>query len=505
MDQVPKIPVPTDANPNKPVPLGEDTGREAMQFQPNVGFMSGIVASPFDSWDSNCWDQSSWGRTGSTRRSPGLFAQMNVNGLPLAWPGQYAYFRRILNDPSVRFVRSMAFSPILGTKWIVKSRKNAPKEAAEMIQQMLDPLRAQFLDDAVRALDYGWAGFEQCYEMIDGVFWLKKIKALMHDLTSIYVESTGEFSGFNNNAVTLDAVKCLLFTYDQEAGNLYGRGRCNNLLEIVPWWRDANEGAAQYDRKIAGVFLICHYPPGESIDQNGQKTENYKIAQKMLDSVVAGRPIAVCNEFAGEVFNDMLQNISMADRTRWKLEILEDKGSRQPGFRERLEYLDKQKARAYNVPERAAFEAQRSGSKADSESHGDIILVQAEYTSQRITQLVEGCKVRPSSIINNILRMNWGPSAIGTVELCPVAIEDDKKNFLRDLAKEVLADTPTLLPMVSDVGDLFEQAGMPLPTDPPSEMEIAAEIEKAANPEPVGALGGAAGGKLSRYLRVNGL
>ncbi len=465
-------------------PTGEETKKQAMLFQPtNAAVMAGVVG--VGGWDSCAW--ADWQRNGSlpgphSCGTPGLFTNAGINGLPTAWPGQYTYFRRILNDPSIRFVRMLAYAPILASKWSVKACKDAPKEAADAIFTMFDSLRLQFFDDAVRGMDYGWAPFEQVFEMVEagpnaGMFWLSKLKPLLHDVTTIYLTGNGAFAGFNNNGNVVDPVKSLLYTYDGESGNLYGRGRCMNMLEIVPWWRDANEGALRYDRKIAGVFMICHYPPGQSIDRQGNLVENWVIAQQMLDSVSAGKPIAVCNEFAGEMEDRFLTNISMADRTRWKIELLEDNGSRQPGFGDRLAYLDRQKARGWLVPERSAFEAQKSGSKADSESHGDIILVQANVQKQVLAQLINGSPIQMNSAINNVLRMNWGDKALGTVKIIPEDISEDQKAFIRQVAADVLSGDPNLLGSVSDINQVFEQAGLPSPSDPLSSSELAVKMD----------------------------
>ena len=483
----------TDPTKDKP-PLGDSTSRQAMLFEPsNAAVMTGIVGLGLNGgYDSN-WD---WYRRNTDSHSgppstpaPGMFSEFSIGGLPVAWPGMYSYFRRILNDPTVRYVRALALAPILATQWSVKAGDKAPGEAREAIDEMIQAIRPQFLDDAVRAIDYGWAGFEQCFEMVDGLFYLTKLKALIHDLTSIYVENNGQFAGFNNNGTLIDPVKALLHTYDGESGNLYGRGRCNNLLEVCPWWRDANEGAARYDRKIAGVFLIIHYPPGQSVDKDGKVTENHIIAKKMLDAAAAGKPMAVCNEFAGEMENTYLTNISMADRTRWKIELLEDKGSRQPGFGDRLAYLDRQKARAYYVPERSAFEAQKSGSRADSESHGELILTEADIINARLAGLLNGSKVKTYSPINNILRMNWGDKAVGTVRIEPVPIDEAKKKFIRDICAAALASKPALLPRVSGINDLFEQAGLPIPSNPLDDEKIQVELDgmvAAEIPKPPG-------------------
>jgi hypothetical protein len=48
--------------------------------------------------------------------------------------------------------------------------------------------------------------------------------------------------------------------------------------------------AARYDRKIAGVFLIIHYPPGQSVDKDGKVTSPAKDAAGIQALVDAYRP-----------------------------------------------------------------------------------------------------------------------------------------------------------------------------------------------------------------------
>lgn len=484
------LPAGTDGNPLLPnmsvtrdPPQKEVTGKQSMLFQPsNTAVMAGVVG--IGGWDSCAWTDWTRGTSlpGPYNNPSPMLTSYSINGIPTAWPGQYTYFRKILNDPTIRFVRMLAYAPVLASQWSIQASKNAPKEAHDLIYTMFDSLRAQYLDDALRGVDYGWAPFEQVFTYVSegpyaGSFWLKKLKALLHDVTTLYVTKDNDLAGFNNNGDTVDLVKSLLYTHDGESGNLYGRGRCNNLLLVLPWWNDANEGALRYDRKIAGVFMVCHYPPGQSIGRRGTLQENWEIAKELLEAVEAGRPIAVCNEFAGEMMDNYLANISMADRTRWKLELLEDNGSRQPGFGDRLAYLDRQKARGWLVPERSAFEAQKSGSKADSESHGDILLVQGNVINEALVNILNGSPIEFNSPVNNVLRVNYGPKAVGTVKLVFESLSDDKKKFIREIAAEVIRGDPNFLSRVSDVRQVFEQAGLPTPSDPLDNKELLVELD----------------------------
>jgi hypothetical protein len=141
------------------------------------------------------------------------------------------------------------------------------------------------------------------------------------------------------------------------------------------------------------------------------------------------------------------------------------------------------------VPERSAFEAQKSGSRADSESHGELICVDADVINGRLASLMNGSRVKIYSPINNILRLNWGVKAIGTVKIEPVPIDEAKKKFIRDICAAALASKPALLPRVSGINDLFEQAGMPVPSNPLDDEKIQVELDgmvAAEIPKPPG-------------------
>lgn len=492
---------PVPAAPKEDPGTGEQTNKQAMLFQPtNAGMISGLVGtfnSGGDPFHGNAWG-GGYGKQGN----PGLQAY-TVNGLPIAWPGQYAYFRRALNDPTVRYVRMLAYAPILTTEWKVCSNADAPKGAAKLIEQMFLPLRLDFLNDAVRGDDYGWAGFEPIYELVKGVFSVTRLKPLIHDMTSIYVTSQGDFAGLNNNGVGLGVEKCVIYTHDGESDNYYGRGRLHNVMGVQPWWDEANDAAARYDRKVSGAFIVCHYPPGSSIDKSGATRPNWQIAQMLLSAITASTPIAVCNEFAGEMTNNFLANVSAADRQRWKIEILEDKGSRQPGFKDRLTYLDQLKARAYMVAERSAFESQKGGSKADSETHSDILITSAQNSLAMMTQALNGRRIAPLrySPVNTVLRINYGDDAVGTVWLEPVALDENKKKICRDVVKLIIGESPKAGEVLSNIQEVFAQAGMPVPTDPPDPDEVSEVFDDMVAmkmPAPVAPGGPGGGAKLSR-------
>ncbi len=117
---------------------------------------------------------------------------------------------------------------------------------------------------------------------------------------------------------------------------------------LSPWpgnWRKANEVAARYDGKIAGAYLLLHYPSfGQGIDQNGAKLDNVYLAQRILDKLEAASGVAI-----GDVPSELAPGQD-PNQTAWRLEVQGSAGGQQQGFVDRLRYLDSLKVRGMLLP-----------------------------------------------------------------------------------------------------------------------------------------------------------
>lgn len=373
--------------------------------------------------------------TGRQARGDVASTLYEIQGLSEVPAGTYETYKKIIKDPTVALARMVVMAPIVAGAWSFEAKdKQVKDEWVEFIREQIEPMRTTFVRDALRALDYGWAGWEKVFELQDGKLVLKKLKSLLVDLTKINVDrDTGRFEGFKQEKVNVALEKSLLFTYDREGDNHYGTARTENVRAPWSWWNDANEGAARYDRKIAGVMPIVHYPPGESTDKHGVLTENYVIAQKLLNSIASGKGICVPNEFAGHADD---RDLSSGEKRRWIIELLEDKGSRQGGFGERLKYLDSLKVRAYLRPERAALEANSGGiGTTDSEVMQDIGMLDGELLHADIVKTLNW------HVIDQLLVLNFGEEARGAVFVTPAPLVDSKRQLVRELIK-AFATTP---------------------------------------------------------------
>ena len=396
-------------------------------------------------------------QTGSQGTSAGISTFMQIPGLDATPAGTYQTYRSMLMDPTIALARAVVMSPLVCNTWSVKSTDGTPEDRVSFIEDMIDPMTRHFVRAMLRSLDYGWAGFEKVFEVSNGRWTLKRLKPLLHDITQINIDSNGKFQGFKQSSTDLPREKALLFTYDREGDNHYGRPRLENIRETWSWWKQANEGAARYDRKIAGVMPVIHYPPGKSIDKSGIERDNYEIGKGVLDSIAAGHGIAVPNRKAME---------DDSDGKEWSIELMEDKGGRQPSFIERLRYLDSLKFRGYLRPERSALEGQ-FGTKAEAQTHGDLGLLDGEQLQSDLAETINW------HVVDQLLVLNFGEDARGSVYFEPNPIQDESRTLAREVIKGMTAtpDGREFLRVYLDFEQISEMTTLPTLPDAPDQSD----------------------------------
>jgi hypothetical protein len=259
------------------------------------------------------------------------------------------------------------------------------------------------------------------------------------DITEILIDDHGGLAGLRQRDVDLLGTNAMLVSFGGEGSNLYGEPLLENIRDCWNDWRKANEVAARYDRKIAGAYLVLHYPSfGQGIDQNGAKLDNVYLAQRILDKLEAASGVAI-----GDIPSELAPGQD-PNQTAWRLEVQGSAGGQQQGFVDRLRYLDSLKVRGMLLPERAILEGQH-GTLAESQSQGYLALLQAELVHHHLTREINRQAVDP------VLEANWGPAYRGKVRLEAAPLSDANQGFLRQLVTQVLADP-------RDFADLFHRA-----------------------------------------------
>jgi hypothetical protein len=367
-----------------------------------------------------------------------------------AWPSPrlaagYETYRRMRRDPTIALARALAVAPVVAGKWTVQADADVPQEVRGWVDKQFLTVREPLLETILKHgyVDFGHQGFELIWGLdAGGRQYIVRFKPLLPDITEILIDDHGGLAGLRQKDVDLTGTSAMLVSFGGEGSNLYGEPLLENVREAWNDWRKANEVAARYDRKIAGAYLLLHYPSfGQGIDQNGAKLDNVYLAQRILDKLEAASGVAI-----GDVPSELAPGQD-PNQTAWRLEVQGSAGGQQQGFVDRLRYLDSLKVRGMLMPERAILEGQH-GTLADSQSQGDLALLQAELVHHHLTREINRQAVDP------VLEANWGPAYRGKVRLEAAPLSDANQGFLRQLVTQVLADP-------KNFADLFRRADWP--------------------------------------------
>jgi hypothetical protein len=390
-------------------------------------------------------------------------------------PASYATYRIIRRHPTVGLARALVKAAILAGSWSVEADDDIEvdeERATEMknfVRNQFVPIREHIIETTLDgANDFGWSPSELVYGQAEGRTTLAKYKPLLQDLTRILVDTkTGAFEGFEQTNVggTVEILGkyAMLISFRVEGGNWYGAGLLENARETYNQWREAQAGAERYDAKVAGAHWIVHYPVGTTLVDDVE-TDNADIAEDLLDALESSGSAVVPNTVAGHVEEMSNKNVA------WRIELLEDKGGRQPTFVDRLKYLDALLVRCLFMPERAILEGE-FGTKAEAGVHVGIAVTNVTLWDRQIADEVN------KQAVDDLLEQNWGAETRGKVRLVPAPLVDAQISFLRDLYKLLMTSPVTVLDEFPTVNTdaLKDRLGVPKAEETAQAGEIPAE------------------------------
>lgn len=387
--------------------------------------------------------------------------------------------REMRKDPTISLARRMSIAPLIAAGWSYESRDDAPEGAEDMIKHMLEPLRMQFVRQALEGCcDHGWAPFETVvgYDEVTGMQPVLKMKALVQDYTDVIVEpDTGAFIGLRQYDqrgwihMWAEDGQCFAVTLDYEGTDWYGEAQLNDAEASYDAWNDVEQAAKRYDKKVAGTHWVVTYPPGKT-PVDGVPMDNLGVAKRIVATLQASGAVAI-PRFLTPYADD---TSSTADNA-WKVELLTDQGQGRAYFIDRQKYLDSLKVRALGIPERALLEGQ-FGTKAEAEAHADFAITCMEV---RYALLVEQLNKYP---VDATLVRNYGPQAKCTVAVKPNKLTDDAKSTLKELYLQIMQD-PNMSTMEADyidTGAIRERLQIPsreLPPYDPNAMLVDPSID----------------------------
>lgn len=342
-------------------------------------------------------------------------------------PASYATYRTMRKHPTIALARALTAAPIVAGEWSVEADDGVSEDRIDLIREMFLPVRSQIVETALLGgTDFGWAGFEKIFSVVKGRIHVR-FKPLLHDITGLLVvKDTGAFAGYEQtrDQTTLPLAHSLHIGFRVEGTEWHGSSLLENVRSTYNDWIAASEGAGRYDAKIAGSHWVVRYPVGQSkID--GVMTPNAEIAKTMLKALESSGS-AIVSRPPMDAIQALARSGMDPDVLGWGIELISDSSARQHSFTNRLEYLDKQMVRGLMVPERAILEGQ-FGTKAEAGVHADLALTHMELLHEHITRHLNWYAV------DQVLDLNFGPDARGTVRLAPSPLVDAKREFMQQL------------------------------------------------------------------------
>lgn len=371
-------------------------------------------------------------------------------------PGTLTTYRKMRNDPTGALAKMIATGPIRAAAWAVEVDEDVSEDIQSDVEDQFLPHREPLVEQAMRALEYGFQAWELVWDVRDGRIVIDKFKALLPDDTKVVVDEFGNYAGLENGKVKLLPVESLWYAHDKECDDWYGRSRYENYRQ-TGWqaWLDIQKQQGIYVTRAAGPTMLIHYPMGESKDASGSTVDNYEIAAKLAAMATQAKHLLIPNELM-KWAEDVLHNGgTVADLRSWQFEWMETKTSHGADFLDAMRYYDSLTFRAWLIPERTALEGQ-FGTKAEAGVHAAIGLMGIELTQKEMLRCLNRYAV------DRYVVLNYGMELKGKVRLTAKAIDDDTAQMVSRLVEKVLGENPDLFESRIDTTVLYRQLGLPI-------------------------------------------
>lgn len=402
-------------------------------------------------------DTTGQAKTGAQSRGASCITLGRHRELEPLLPCSYETYRRIRKHPTVALARAMSIAPLVAAEWSVEETADAPREAKEFIETELLSAREDLIRKiAENGCDFGWSPFEKVFQLRDGFVSLRKLKPLLHDLTTILVDKDGNFQGFRqpggSGAIEVPLDYSFNVPFRVEGTNWYGEPLLENVREPYSRWQACDKGAERYDRKLAGSNWVVYYPPG-STPVDGGEVDNAEIAAAVLLNLESSGSVSV----PAMVKQHVESMNAAAENGGWKIDVLGDTIAKQYSFVARAEYLDKLLVRGLLTPERSLLEASE-GTRADAGEHAEGAITLRETEHRYITRHVNWY------VVDQLLALNFGDQYRGSVYFRAEPISDGNRSFLREVYRALLTNPASFAEIASRLNfdGLTDALGLPV-------------------------------------------
>lgn len=396
------------------------------------------------------------------------------------WPGTFATYRAMEADPALAIAKAAIVLAILAAESYVEIDEDLADDATaqrgkEIIETEVLNRRSTVLRQMLEAVFVGFQAFEIVYGVKvakDGSSYtgVAKIKPLACEMTSALIDDKGNFAGARNGQTELKGPKLLWIVYDSRNGNPYGRGRYENARR--PWsnTKFLEDRKIQLVRLGTGIIVKIGYPPDSEQDKAAGRFPNRDAAIAIARSLSDGNN-AVFENLVGLDPQQIINDPALAGKSNVSIETIDlgDPGPRLSAIGNEQDRLAKDLVRALLLPERTVQEATMAGSRADSESHGDIASADAEATHELIVDQAN------EQLVDPLIRENCGERYVGRIRWVASPLQDEQRRQYDKMWAALLTDPQIRASVVDSIGDdglqrLMDRLGLGLtllqPIDP---------------------------------------
>lgn len=422
-------------------------------------------------------------------------------GYPNTPPGTLQTYRLMdCTSPTLTLIKASIIAPIVSADptfhVVTPEGKKRPRgvlagdgvqtdeldKRADLIEQIFSPLWPDLMFDCCRSLSLGHYPFEVIWEVKNGRNWIKEFVGLPPEWTAVLVDKKRRYLGIRPmvqisgpDLIGWNSFNCV---YDCEARNHHGRPRHENARQ--EWWRQLQDDmqGSRLDDKSAGFVFSVAGPDTSFIDDQGNSITGKQAAQAIAQLLAAGRSVYLPN-FAFSA-KQIVANPDLAAATAFSIKQydLGNVGPSQAAILNKLEYRDKRLVRAWCRPEREILESSRGGlGQGDSSVHGQVGIVDSEMVMGMFYRQIN------AGPVDDVLRLNFGPEAVGSVVIAPPPLADPQVEFLQKVILALMADQQASQEMLSriDIPTLLDRTETPsLETPKP----IPAQPQQQPNVEP---------------------
>lgn len=313
--------------------------------------------------------------------------------------------------------------PIIGANWNIKCDN---KDIDDFCTQNVKSIFTSLIRDILTGIEYGFAGLEKRFEVVDGKIRHKKPISLSPAFCQIERKTDFSFVGLRQefSSELIPAEKCIVFTPDMRFMNMKGKLRLKPSYD--PWYlyKHNAQFASRFFEKHGTPQTIMDFPEGITHVSNNSD----------------GTPVYRSNEAIASEIGQALRNSSTVTRPAsrdkdgnrlWNIELLEAKGKQAADYVSFLQFLDIEMAKGIFVPELTFSKGGDTGSYSLGQSHLEVFLMSEQALLDLVAETIN------NYILPQLVEWNFGTSApAAMLEFEP--LNNQLKSILEDLVIEMV-------------------------------------------------------------------